>query len=120
MRNFDEFFDGYAYAILECETECAVIVDELHPDDAKNLRRDAAKFFYPIRKFFRLADRTRGYTFDQAGFDLYLTAAGHGAGYWDRDVLPRQARDILTARAGRGEYQAWTEYGQPRIEFYRK
>ena len=31
------------------------------------------------------------------GHDLYLTSAGHGAGFWDRRALPDELGDKLTA-----------------------
>ena len=39
------------------------------------------------------------------GHDFWLTRNHHGCGYWDRDCLPEEARDRLTAAAERwGEY----------------
>lgn len=36
---------------------------------------------------------------DLGGHDFFLTRNGHGAGFWDRDCLPEEARERLTAAA---------------------
>lgn len=43
------------------------------------------------------------------GHDLWLTSAGHGAGFFDRDTLPATLREKLTDLAGKA----------PEPEFYR-
>lgn len=44
----------------------------------------------------------------QAGHDFALTRNGHGAGYWDRDDLPEDLRQCLTAAAqAAGEANVW-------------
>lgn len=37
------------------------------------------------------------------GHDLYLTSAGHGAGFWDRDTLPEELGAKLSALCGHGK-----------------
>lgn len=67
----------------------------------------------------------RGYDESQAGRDLYFTRAGHGVGYWDRDVLESDGLgNKLSEAAGRGEINL-TAYEDERatlsnyfIEFY--
>jgi hypothetical protein len=43
------------------------------------------------------------------GHDLWLTSAGHGVGFFDRDTLPATLREELTDLCGRA----------PEAEFYR-
>ena len=36
---------------------------------------------------------------ERAGHDLFLTSAGHGAGFWDRDEVAEDIRDALSDAA---------------------
>lgn len=48
------------------------------------------------------------------GHDLYLTSAGHGAGFFDRDALPEELRETLTWLCG------WRKaIAEPEVSFYR-
>lgn len=48
------------------------------------------------------------------GHDLYLTSAGHGVGFRDRDSLPEDLRDALAELCG------WRRpIGEPEANFYR-
>lgn len=48
------------------------------------------------------------------GHDLYLTSAGHGVGFWDRDALPKELGDKLSAFCG------WRKaIPEPEVSFYR-
>lgn len=38
--------------------------------------------------------------FESIGHDFLLTRNGHGAGFWDRDFIPEDLRDMLTDYAG--------------------
>jgi hypothetical protein len=46
------------------------------------------------------------------GHDLYLTRAGHGAGFADRDALPEELRDWLHSQCGWG-----TPMGEAEVTF---
>jgi hypothetical protein len=48
------------------------------------------------------------------GHDLYLTRAGHGVGFADRDVLPEDLRDYLHDQCGWGK-----PMGEGEVTFYR-
>lgn len=53
--------------------------------------------------------------FAAMGHDLYLTSAGHGVGFWDRDELePKDLGDKLSAFCGWGK-----AIGEPGTDFYR-
>ena len=48
------------------------------------------------------------------GHDLYLTSAGHGVGFWDRDSLPKELGDKLSDLCG------WRKaIPEPCANFYR-
>lgn len=48
------------------------------------------------------------------GHDFYLTRAGHGVGFLDRDSLPEELREYLDSLCG------WSKlFGEPEVEFYR-
>ena len=48
------------------------------------------------------------------GHDLYLTSAGHGVGFADRDALPEELRQNLTGLCG------WRKaIPEPEVSFYR-
>lgn len=48
------------------------------------------------------------------GHDLYLTSAGHGVGFWDRDTIPRELGEKLSALCG------WRKpIPEPEVNFYR-
>ena len=42
----------------------------------------------------------------QFGHDLYLTAVGHGVGFWDRDALPKEVRDPIS-KVLRDDFREW-------------
>lgn len=48
------------------------------------------------------------------GHDLYLTSAGHGVGFWDRNTLPKEVGEKLSALCG------WRkQIPEPEPYFYR-
>lgn len=68
-----------------------------------------AAFIKENLELFNAAIRADGYTLVQFGHDLYLTQAGHGAGFWDRAelaVMPAGRSytlgTLLTDKCGRG------------------
>lgn len=57
-------------------------------------------------------DRAEDYDDEQAGQDFWFTRQHHGAGFWDRDELPKDLRDGLTAAAkAQGEASCETHRG---------
>lgn len=48
------------------------------------------------------------------GHDYLLTRNGHGAGFWDRDCLPQDARDSLS-RAARGAGEVYFYVGDDNL-----
>lgn len=45
--------------------------------------------------------------FAAMGHDLWLTSQGHGAGFWDREQLPEDLRNMLTEKA---RISVWPEF----------
>lgn len=52
------------------------------------------------------------------GHDLYLTAAGHGTGFWDREELPEKERDQVSDILRRDHREWYIETWQSRGWFY--
>lgn len=59
-------------------------LEDIEADTRSKMEAEAAKFF---NDNIELINRTpEGYGYDNAGHDLWLTRAGHGAGFWDGDA----------------------------------
>lgn len=83
------------------EDEEPVPIDSLDEDFAPGERArlllGPARWAKANARALLLAERY-GRPMAHLGHDFLLTRAGHGTGFWDRD-LPRRLRDHLTARA---------------------
>lgn len=110
-RWFEEFLTGYQEAALwssidtikndEGEEETVHLDDgyEMHEETKAKFRQDCKDFCDFAEPQLRRAIDCTGYGAVQAGHDLWLTRAGHGAGYWDRGQLPRELREQLSDAA---------------------
>jgi hypothetical protein len=106
---FDDFVQGYETAALWSSTdvvvdddgETTVSLDEYEPaDETRTTFREECKDFCDFAEPQLLAAlQVNGYTAERAGHDFWLTRAGHGTGFWDRNELPQDVRDALTAAA---------------------
>jgi hypothetical protein len=104
----ESFFNGYVGAALwssndESDESGGVPLDsnydssDLAPETRATMRADCAKFQAINRKL--LVDAyNRGFSKSSAGHDFWLTRNGHGAGFWDRNLLDEGGLgDKLTA-----------------------
>jgi len=73
--------------------------EHLDPGDVARIAEAVAKWQADNALLLAIAYH-RGYTEERAGHDLWLTAHGHGAGFWDREELREDALgDALTTKA---------------------
>lgn len=110
MKGLKEFVIGYIACALWSTVDESVYLDGEGPDDALDKRfsiddidaksllaevEDCAAFIENAREALDDADKL-GYSMDSAGHDFWLTRNGHGAGFWDREVLQPDLGDYLT------------------------
>lgn len=71
---------------------------DLAPETVEKIRKDCERFQNENADVLSGADYDcRDYCNEEmAGHDFWLTRNGHGAGFWDRDVLDESVRDALT------------------------
>lgn len=77
----------------DMETDAPEMMDDIaEPDDCapallQDLRAQCAAFLFAARRMLRpfIVRDGRDRTLARAGHDLWLTAQGHGAGFWDGD-----------------------------------
>lgn len=74
--------EGLAEGCLPSDTEARHIAE----DSIDHIRKVCAEWQDEHALLLALAYQ-RGYSEEQAGRDLWLTANGHGAGFWDRSEL---------------------------------
>jgi hypothetical protein len=62
-------------------------IDDCAPETLREFRAECAAFFFHARRLLRpfFARDGRVRTLERAAHDLWLTAQGHGAGFWDGD-----------------------------------
>jgi len=131
-EQFDEFVRGYITAALWSTID--VSNEDEHLDaryDASDLSPDALKTMVGVCQAFVDANeddlleyakereyvrhRGEGTAWDYAGHDLWLTAAGHGCGFWDRDL--GELGDRLTERCRKVEVpHLWAADGKLHAE----
>lgn len=87
--------------------------EDFHADTLATARRDCVLFQWRNRALLRAAYAT-GYTVEQAGHDFYFTQAGHGVGYWDRDL--GDIGDKLSAACADREFCVFPNFGKLEIE----
>lgn len=99
MDKFDEFFDAYIDAALwssnddnDYPLDANYSRDDIDPDSLELLRIHALSFYRRIVAFLdadtndvRLPADDITTAHSLAGHDFWLTANGHGAGFWDGD-----------------------------------
>ena len=106
-KNFDEFVRGYIDAALWSSTDNA---DEsggepldknysrsnIAASSLKSIKRVCARFLKAnsedLYQYVNEVeyDSSQGSAWDYAGHDFWLTANGHGAGFWDRRGVDRE------------------------------
>ena len=112
VQNIAEMFRGYITAALwsSIDEEGTPLDHERDLSDIDettlaSLRETVAEFYsgYRVDLFlyvqYKDVDPQWGTAWDYVGHDLWLTSNGHGAGFWDRDEVPKAIRDRLTEGA---------------------
>ena len=122
--NFQEFFKAYLICALWSSSDTIeegeepinldndYDIDDIDIKCKKELESEARPFYEANKQYFDYETKTcldRFYkhgiaheetnTYDkyaQAGHDFWLTRNGHGTGFWDKNELSKENRDILT------------------------
>ncbi len=77
-------------------------IDDLDPETLAKMADDCRRFQEENAADLALYDHPQWTAAELGGHDLWLTRNGHGCGFRDRtDCLPKEARDRLTAAAGK-------------------
>lgn len=76
-------------------------VADIAPETLRAMVDDCARFRAENAALLSRACDSVGYDWARAGHDFWLTRNGHGAGFWDRDELPPEVGDGLTAACKR-------------------
>lgn len=81
---------------------------DIHPDTMIQIHTECSDFRRNNARWLSVA-AARGYSDEQAGHDFWLTRNGHGAGFWDREVLDEDGlgRQLSDAAKECGERNAW-------------
>lgn len=115
-KHFDDFVRGYVTAALWSSNDESdesggepmdsnYSVEDIAPSSMKAMKRDCAKFFKKYKKSLsyyakhKEYDPGQGSPWDYAGHDFWLSANGHGAGFFDRFEINKQVRDGLQEAA---------------------
>lgn len=105
FASLDAFTQGYVTALFWTEEEQfkedAAKTDlegepgfsDLAPSALASIMADCEAFQRDAADLLALAEEERGYSFQRAGNDFWLTRNGHGAGFWDRDELEPQGEE---------------------------
>lgn len=73
--------------------------EDLAPEALEAIIRDCDEF-QTEASLLLLSAYARDYSAEQAGRDLWFTRNGHGAGFWDREVLAHnELGDLLSVKA---------------------
>lgn len=92
MVGLEKFLQG----CIECAVWSSIDEDgtpldslglELDAESREELRADCKKFMLDNDSLLTEAVLHRGYSWERAGHDYWLTRNGHGAGFWDREEL---------------------------------
>jgi hypothetical protein len=92
--HFDDFVGAYIDAALvlsqddeEERLNLTYTRSDIAPDAMKQIISDCERFIAFNHSLLTIATQRDGYSWAQAGMDFWLTRNGHGAGFWDRDML---------------------------------
>jgi hypothetical protein len=114
--HLDDFARGYVEAMFFTNGDSGDEKDEwslnrlgverLTNEALRKIARDCRAFVGRLveGRFVRqlldeIAESGADYSDEQAGRDFWFTRQGHGVGFWDREQLPQEAKDALTAVA---------------------
>ena len=116
--DFREFCEGYITAALWSSTDESdesggapldsnYSASDIASSSLHAMKNDCAKFYKKNKKDLRTYGNNVSYSdthgryglMSLAGHDFWLTANGHGAGFWDRDRLPKVVGDRLSDAA---------------------
>lgn len=96
FADLDDFTRGYVTCVFwlgvedpeddSGNTDADVTFDDLAPETLQSMIADCHRFQQDAAEALSEA-YGRGYSEERAGHDFWLTRNGHGAGFWDRDVL---------------------------------
>ena len=112
-RDFHDFCKGYIDAALWSSTDESdesggepldknYSADDIASSSLRAMKNDCAKFFRKNRRDLNLYaeqveyQRHEGSPMSYAGHDFWLTANGHGAGFWDREGIDKALGDRLS------------------------
>lgn len=97
QKDFQDFCKGYMDAALwtgvdddQEPLDSRFDRDDIAPESKRKMKNACAKFFRKNRKALKLFTKHRQYqkhegsVYAHAGHDFWLTANGHGTGFWDR------------------------------------
>ena len=74
-------------------------IDDIDPKTLATMIDDCRRFQMENAADLALYDHPEWCAAGLGGHDFWLTRNGHGAGFWDRDCLPEDAGERLTAAA---------------------
>jgi hypothetical protein len=74
-------------------------IEDIDPDSLAKMSADCQRFQEENAADLALYDSPRWTAEELGGHDFWLTRNGHGAGFWDRDCLPKEAGKRLTDAA---------------------
>jgi hypothetical protein len=137
MSTVNDFVHGYMVALLfgemdmdrEDENDDSSLQDngysvhDFSAKAAKALTHEAVEFYWRNRRTLRAAYALQppceygdnAYTPERAGHDFYFNQAGHGVGYWSRDL--GDIGDALSEACGRREFCCWVnEHNRVEVE----
>lgn len=76
-------------------------VERLTRAAVASIAKDCARFQMDQRNVLAAAYAECNYTPEQAGRDFWYTRQGHGVGFWSRNELSEDLRNLLTAGAAK-------------------
>ena len=74
-------------------------IDDIAPETLAGIVEDCRRFQAENAADLALYDHPQWSAAELGGHDLWLTRNRHGTGFWDRDYLPEDAGERLTAAA---------------------
>ncbi|MCA9000442.1 MAG: hypothetical protein KDB61_00865 [Planctomycetes bacterium] len=94
--------------------ECLDGAEETDPETLESLERLATRFYHANEAELEQAAKHRqtpdGKPWEYLGHDAWLSMAGHGTGFWDREDIPEPIRSILNNSASR-QFDQTSAYG---------
>ena len=108
----DEFARGYVEAMFFTNGDCGderewllndLGVEKLTKLSVETIKLECDAFLASMvngRTIREWLDACDDYSLEQAGHDFWFSRQGHGTGYWDREQLDSDTRDVLESLCG--------------------